>query len=221
MTTIVGIQGDGFALVCADSQISEISSDGYATQVLTLREGSGKIAANGRYLFGAAGDLRAINLLHHAFAPPVCPPNLKGKKLDHFITVKFIPALRECFDHHGYATPVSESSEHMAQHGSIILVVINGVIYTVDGDYSWVSDPNGVYALGTGAQYAMGAVHALQGKTKFNLFTAKKTVLQAMAAAAKFDPYTGAPYHSFVQEAEKDKSRVKQVSTSNPKKIGK
>jgi ATP-dependent protease HslVU (ClpYQ) peptidase subunit len=101
------------------------------------------------------------------------------------------------------------------------LVVINGVIYTVDGDYSWVSDPNGVYALGTGAQYAMGALHALQGKTKLNLFTAKKTVLQAMAAAAKFDPYTGAPYHSFVQEAEKDKSGVKQVSTSNPKKIGK
>jgi ATP-dependent protease HslVU (ClpYQ) peptidase subunit len=109
----------------------------------------------------------------------------------------------------------------MAQHGSIILVVINGVIYTVDGDYSWVSDPNGIYAIGTGAQYAMGAVHALQGKTKFNLFTAKKTVLKAMAAAAKFDPYTGAPYQSFVQEAEREASKVKQVSKSVTKKIGK
>ena len=87
MTTIIGIQGDGFALVCTDSQISDIDTQGYATQIATLRESASKIATNGRYLVGAAGDVRAINILHHAFTPPTAPANLKGKRLDHFMTV--------------------------------------------------------------------------------------------------------------------------------------
>lgn len=223
MTTIIGIQGDGFAVVCADSQVSDVSSDGSVTQIVTLRESSGKLAINGRYVLGAAGDVRAINILHHAFTPPAAPPNLKGKKLDQFMTVKFIPALRECFEIQGYAAPQNEQSEHLAEQGSSVIVVVNGVIYTVESDYSWFSDSAGVYALGTGAQYAMGALHALTHKAKdLNINTAKQYVLKALAAAAKFDPYTGAPYHTYVQEgdrvAEATKSQVKRRSS---KKIGK
>ena len=66
MTTIIGIQGESFALICADSQISDVDDNGYATQVVTMREGTGKVQSNGRYLIGAAGDVRAINILHHA-----------------------------------------------------------------------------------------------------------------------------------------------------------
>ena len=79
MTTIVAIQGDNFALICSDSRISDIDGDGYAGQVSTLREGTSKVASNGKYLLGAAGDLRAINLLHHAFTPPPVPAELKVK----------------------------------------------------------------------------------------------------------------------------------------------
>ena len=70
MTTIIGIQGESFTLICADSQISDVDDNGYATQVVTMREGTGKVQSNGRYLIGAAGDVRAINILHHAFTPP-------------------------------------------------------------------------------------------------------------------------------------------------------
>jgi ATP-dependent protease HslVU (ClpYQ) peptidase subunit len=229
MTTIIGIQGDGFAVVCADSQVSDISSDGAVTQIVTLRESSGKLGANGRYILGAAGDVRAINILHHAFVPPAAPPNLKGKKLDQFITVKFIPALRECFEVQGYAAPQNEQSEHMAEQGSSVIVVINGVIYTVESDYSWFSDSVGIYALGTGAQYAMGALHTLTHKVKnLNINIAKQYLLKAMAAAAKFDPYTGAPYQTYVQEGEQTGESAKPHGkkkltkhTGNPKKIGK
>jgi len=223
MTTIVGIQGDGFAVVCADSQVSDISTDGSVTQIVTLRESSGKLGINGRYVLGAAGDVRAINILHHAFTPPAAPPNLKGKKLDQFITVKFIPALRECFEIQGYAAPQNEQSEHLAEQGSSVIVVVNGVIYTIESDYSWFSDSAGVYALGTGAQYAMGALHTLTHKAKdLSVNTAKQYVLKALAAAAKFDPYTGAPYHTYVQDgdrvAESTKSQSKRRTN---KKIGK
>ena len=82
MTTIAAIQGDGFALICADSRISDVYKDGNISQVGTLRESSSKIAINGKYLMGTAGDLRAINLLQHVFQPPTPTPHTKGKKLD-------------------------------------------------------------------------------------------------------------------------------------------
>jgi ATP-dependent protease HslVU (ClpYQ) peptidase subunit len=215
MTTIIGMQGEDFAVICADSRISEIDDGGIATQFGVLKDSSAKMALNGRYLLGAAGDLRAINLLHHAFTPPVCPPNLRGKKLDHFITVKFIPALRECFEAQGYASPDNDEKQHIAEHGSAVVAVINGTIYIIDGDYSWISDVNGVYAVGTGAQYALGALHALTPRRSLTLNTARKIAVQAVAAAAKFDPHTGAPYHTFVQGQEKTKTQTSQGTKRN------
>ena len=126
MTTVIGVQGDGFAVVCVDSRISSMDSTGLS-QIGTLREGSSKVAVNGKYLLGAAGDVRAINILHHVFQPPAPPPNIKGKKLDQFFTAKFIPALRECFDSQGYSIPDREDKEHMAEQGSTLLIAVNGV----------------------------------------------------------------------------------------------
>lgn len=197
MTTIVGVQGDGFALVCADSRISSMYQEG--AQISTLGANSSKIAINGKYLIGAAGDVRAINILHHAFQPPAPPPNVTGKKLDQFFTVKFIPALRECFELQGYATPEREDKEHIAEHSSTIIVAVNGVIYVVDGDYSWSSDANGVYAIGSGASYALGAMQVLTHNKRETIQQAKNHALKAINAAARFDPHTGPPYNIHVQ----------------------
>jgi len=203
MTTIVAIQGDNYSLVCSDSRISAMDEGGFASQVITLKEGNGKVAINGKYLLGAAGDMRAINILHHVFQPPALPPNTKGKKLDQFITSKFVPALRDCFEKQGYAVPTEkETSSHMAEHGSTILVSVNGSIYVVDGDYSWTSDAYGVYALGTGSAYALGALHVLMPKRKLTPTQAKSLALKAINAASKYDPYTGSPFHCYLQESD-------------------
>jgi len=76
MTTIVGLQGDGYCLIAGDTRIASIDGDGVAYQINTLKAETSKIAVNGKYLIGTAGDLRAINLLTHTLAPPICPPNL-------------------------------------------------------------------------------------------------------------------------------------------------
>jgi len=201
MTTIVGLQGDNFAVVYVDSRISSSDSGGYISQISTLKEGCGKVAVNGKYLLGAAGDVRAINILHHVFQPPTPPPNMRGKRLDQFFTAKFIPALRECFEQQGYAIPdIKEDKEHMAEQASTILVVIHGIIYVVDGDYSWTSDSSGMYALGSGSSYALGALQALVTNRKLTIPQAKKLALKALSTAAKFDPYTGSPFHYHIQE---------------------
>lgn len=203
MTTIVGFQGDGYSVVATDSRISSMDGSGFAYQVTTLGSGTSKIAQNGKYLLGAAGDVRAINILHHSFTPPQPAPSLKGKKLDAFITNKFIPSLRAAFEEHGYAAPERDSSDHIAEHSSTVVCVVNTAIYIIEGDYSWTSDTTGIYAIGTGAPYALGALQALLPKHKPNPQQAKTILLKALTITAKFDPYTGAPFQTYLQETVK------------------
>jgi ATP-dependent protease HslVU (ClpYQ) peptidase subunit len=205
LTTIIGIQGDGFCIATADSRISDVeATSDLISQIVSLKESNSKLAINGKYILGAAGDLRAINILHHAFNPPTPPPNLRGKKLDQFVTVKFIPALRECFEHYGYAIADNDEKHHIAEHASTVFMAINGQIYIIDGDYSWISDSTGLFAIGTGAQYALGAMFTMMPKKgKLTVGSARTMALKAIAAAARFDPYTGAPYHTFTQGIDK------------------
>jgi len=209
MTTIVGIQGEEFAVICADSRISTESDGGY--QIGTLREGSGKLAQNGKYLIGAAGDVRAINILHHVFQPPQPPQNLRGKKLDQFFTSKFIPALRECFDTQGYSVPDRDDKSHIAEQGSSIIVAINSQIYVIESDYSWSSEASGLYSLGSGSAYALGAMTVLIRNKKLNSQQARSIALRALAVASKYDSGTGAPYQAFVQGQKVSTKRRKTV----------
>jgi ATP-dependent protease HslVU (ClpYQ) peptidase subunit len=201
MTTILGVQGDGFSVICTDSRISTMDEGGFASQIMTLGRNSSKVATNGKYLLGAAGDVRAINIIHHVFQPPVPTPGLSDSKLDQFFTTKFIPSLRACFEVQGYASPERDDSTHIAEQGSTIICSIHGSIYVVDGDYSWTSDVTGLYALGTGGAYAQGAMSVLFDKKKQLTPPQVKTLcLKAISVAAKYDPYTGPPYYCYIQE---------------------
>lgn len=209
MTTIIGIQGDGFAILCADSRISSVDDDGFVSRIQTMPSGVSKISQLGNLLIGVAGDIRAINLISYAFQPPQPAINLRGRKLDEFITNKFIPSLRECFDSNGYSPPPRESSEHLAEHGSEMLVVVNKTIYQIDNDYAWCLEASGVHAIGTGAQYALGALSALMPVGQFSFTVAKKHITRAMAITSKYDPHTGSPYVVFHQDESNKQSRVK------------
>ena len=107
---------------------------------------------------------------------------------------------KPCFEKQGYAAPERDTSTHIAEHGSTILVVVSGCTYVVDGDYSWTSDISGMYALGTGSAYALGALHVLGSSKKMTVAQAKRAALKAIAVASKYDPYTGAPFHCHFQE---------------------
>jgi hypothetical protein len=167
-------------------------------------------------LIGVSGDVRAINLVAHSLQVPQVSASLRGKKLDDYVTNKFIPALRACFDANGYSTPPKESSDHIAEQGSEMLLAVNSVIYQIGNDYAWSNDASGLYAIGTGEQYAIGALAALL-KTKVTAVAmAKKQCLNALAIAAKFDPHTGYPYQTFQQDGTNTTRRV-----AKPKNEGK
>jgi len=222
MTTIIAVQGEGFCVIGVDSRVSTFEDSGYASQIMTLREGTTKVAANGKYFLGVAGDVRAINILHYVFEPPQPPVNIIGKKLDEFMTAKFIPALRECFEQQGYASPESnEEKKHIAEHDSTVLVAVNGSVYVIDGDYSWASDATGIYALGSGGAYALGAM-SIAAKKKMTIPYAKAACIKALNIASRFDPHTGAPYYWFVQETNKQQKKpgrpLRKTKTKTKKK---
>lgn len=189
MTTIVAAQGDNWAVIGYDSLVSDESG-----RSSILGRGSSKIVKNGQYLLGAAGDARAINILAHVFSPPK-PNDLVGVRLDKFITSKFVPALRACFEDQGYAP---QQLREIAQHGSVVIAVVNGATYEIDEDYSWVRDSTGVYAAGTGGDFALGAMHAaLGGKevSSFGLDQIKKIVKDCVTIAVRLDNQSGGPVH--------------------------
>lgn len=193
MTTVLAVQGDGWAVVGFDSQVSDENG-----RMLLLGQGSSKIAKNGPYLLGAAGDVRAINILAHAFNPPK-PGPLVGARLDRFITSKFVPELRSCFEDHGYA---AREAKERATHGSVVLVIVNGAIYEIDEDYSWVRDASGIYAAGTGGDFALGAMHAFLGDESIasvGMDRTKKMIRESIAVGIKFDSGSGGQIHIMQQ----------------------
>jgi ATP-dependent protease HslVU (ClpYQ) peptidase subunit len=198
MTTVIGIQGNDYCILVADTRITSTTEDGTPNQINTLKQDTSKIAVNGKYLIATAGDLRAINLLTHTWQPPTTPPNLKGKKLDEHITNKIIPTIKQLFETHGYTHTQTTDQPTRAGHDSELLLAINHTIYQIDGDYAWYTDQHNTYAIGTGAPYALGALAVLP--TPRNPAQARKHALKAIATAARYDPNTGHPYHTHQQQ---------------------
>lgn len=194
MTTIVAVQGQSWAVVGFDSRVTEEGGRSY-----TLGRGSAKVVKNGQYLLGAAGDVRAINILAYAFQPPKAL-DLTGIRLDRFMTSKFVPALRECFEDHGYA---AKESKEQAQHGSTVLAIVNGQIYEIDEDYAWVRDTTGIYSFGSGGDYAIGAMYAKSGDdiAGLNMSDVQKLIRESLHIAAKLDIGSGPPFHILSQSA--------------------
>lgn len=194
MTTIVAVQGQSWAVVGFDSRVTEEGGRSY-----TLGRGSAKVVKNGQYLLGAAGDVRAINILAYAFQPPKAL-DLTGVRLDRFMTSKFVPALRECFEDHGYA---AKESKEQAQHGSTVLAIVNGQIYEIDEDYAWVRDMTGIYSFGSGGDYAIGAMYAKSGGeiSNLNMADVQKLIRESLHIAARLDIGSGPPFHVLNQSA--------------------
>jgi ATP-dependent protease HslVU (ClpYQ) peptidase subunit len=188
MTTMVAVQGPHWSVVGCDSQVTE------ENRVFNLPKDNPKIVKNGPFLLGAAGDMRAINLLAYQFKPPAPPVNCSGNKLDRFIATKFVPELKSLFDDVQYGEKGSQDST--------ILCVVHGAAYEIGSGYDWARDTSGIYAFGSGGSYALGSLHSeLEGK-KFTVSSVRAAVRRSLEVASRLDPNTGGQFLIFVQQDE-------------------
>lgn len=169
MTTVIAIQHDDGVDMIADSQINANGQPYFHADMV-------KIVERGKYLIGVAGRVVALQAIQNAWNPPTLS-SYKGT-LYNFVITKVIPSLKSFIDDSKLFTDKDKEDGDLFS----ILIAINGNLFEIDQDYSVARRESGVYAIGSGSDYALGAL------------TVGASAMQAMEVAASLDVNTHAPF---------------------------
>jgi len=178
MTTIVGVQTADGCVIASDSRVAE------GGKVYTHPE-MVKAVERGNYIIGGAGDYRALQVVLHGWQPPLVTVKAK-QNLYEFVINKVAPSLKTTLTEAGIEFTKSSDSDDKFELS--LLVGINGTMFEIDSDFAVAMNDTGLYAIGSGGDYALGALHA------------GATVLDAMRIAAVNNNGTSAPFHILEQE---------------------
>lgn len=187
MTTLIAVQGNGWAMVGADRRSTD-SND------VPVRMATSKIVEVGSFLIAGAGSVRNCNVLQYGWTPPKPVGDL-----DKFMTRRFIPAMRENFQKAGIDLKADSTA---AEHDSEFMVLVRGQVYMVSDDYSWERSASGLYAGGSGGSAALGAMMALGWHVDDPKIT-KQNMLTALEIASELDINSSRPYDICLQKAPK------------------
>jgi ATP-dependent protease HslVU (ClpYQ) peptidase subunit len=174
MTTIVGVVKNGNVTLGADSQVTD---NDRKNNSLTME----KITKNNGYFIAGSGDSTPCDILQHIFIPPV-PNATERKNIYKFMITKFVPSMRECLEDNGYKADPKEDS------GFSMLIAFDGEIFDIGDDFSVVLNDDGIYGVGNGSKYAIGALYA------------GASVEKALEIAATNDIYTSGPFQIVRQQ---------------------
>lgn len=139
MTTVVAVESAEGVVFASDTRVG-----GYYVNDGNVE----KVVSNGCLTFGTAGFLRAIQVLQYA-SLPVPPVDCDPVEADRFVTKELVPEIRRAFN---------DADEKSSLEGSAFLASVRGRVYDISGDGAWVRNPNGFYAIGSGAKFALGAL---------------------------------------------------------------
>lgn len=179
MTTIVGVQNADGCVIASDSRVADNG------KVYTHPE-MVKAVERGSYIIGGAGDYRALQVVLHGWQPPLVSAKAK-QNLYEFVINKVAPSLKSTLTDAGIE--FNKSSDNNDDKFELQLIIgINGTIFELDSDFAVAMNDTGLYAIGSGGDYALGALHA------------GASVLDAMRIAAVNNNGTSAPFHILEQE---------------------
>ena len=174
MTTIVGIEYPDRVEMMADSQISYLNRSFHHDDIV-------KIVKLEDYLFGICGHFVAMQTIQNFWNPPKVPKKLKGSLLS-FVITQVIPSLKDIIEEHSLAFNKED------QDSFCILLAVKGQLFEIDQDFSVSRNNKNRYAIGTGADFALGALDA------------GSSIDQAMIIAASLDIFTAEPFTHECQE---------------------
>jgi len=146
-----------------------------------------KVFRNGPALIGACGSIRQKQLLRYVLQLPV---ETLSWDVDRWVAVDLTKAMIAMADDwHTNRVKDNVATSHNA------LLAIHGRCYELQSDYSFTRCRSGEYAIGSGDEYAFGALHATRGGDP------KGRVLTALEAAAERCPTVAGPFDIEFQEA--------------------
>jgi len=172
MTTVVGIAHNDKVYIGGDSQIT---SGWQKTQSEDC-----KVFRRSDLIFGCSGAFRFTNIVRYHFDPPY----YAGAHSDmEYICVHVVENIRKLCKELGQSkiTANQEDSE------SNFLVAYRNQIYQISGDFAVNQNDSDLYTLGSGREYALGALRALD-----NLAPIER-IQRAIEIAASFDIGTSGP----------------------------
>ena len=178
MTTIVGVQYEDSCIIASDSRVA---ADG---KVYTHPE-MVKAVERGSYIIGGAGDYRALQVVLHGWQPPIVTAKAKTN-LYEFVINKVAPSLKTTLSDAGIEFTKSPDNPD-GKFELSLLIGINGVLFEIDSDFAVAMNDNNFYGIGSGGDFALGALHA------------GASVLDAMRIAAINNNGTSAPFYILEQ----------------------
>jgi ATP-dependent protease HslVU (ClpYQ) peptidase subunit len=180
MTTIIGVQYDGSCTLVADSLVSDDSGRTWTHPDMT------KLNQRGDFIIGGSGEVAPCDIAQHIWDPPRLTTADK-KDIYHFMITKAMPSFRKCLKDNGYN--FEEEQEKGSGSRFDFIMAVNGELFEVADDLSVTRNVDGYYGVGSGAQIALGALHAGAKPVK------------AVQIAAKISIYTAGPFQTLTQDS--------------------
>ena len=180
MTTLIAFQGPDFAILGADSQVTDGDKR-------IISPSTPKIIKLKKYLLAVSGDCRPGDILTYNWTPPA----YDGTNPVTFMGKKIVPSIIAAFKLQGF----DYTKEGVSYS---YLLAFAGNIFEIGDDLSITQSDDGLYGVGSGSAYALG-VMAAQLPLLTNLDMAKEGILEALAISAKYDINTAPPFQIEVQ----------------------
>lgn len=172
MTCVVGL---------VEKETVHIGVDSAAVQGWTRRASRvPKVFRRGPFLIGYTTSFRMGQLLQHHLD---VPPQEAGQDDMEYLVTHFIERVRALLKEKGF-TKVEQNTEK----GGQFLVGYRGRLYTVESDFQVGEHFDGFEVLGSGSEFALGAMKALAN------VPAKQRIRRALEIAAHFNMGVCAPF---------------------------
>jgi ATP-dependent protease HslVU (ClpYQ) peptidase subunit len=179
MTTIVGVQLEHGCVIVSDSRIAAGGKVYTHTDMV-------KAVERGSYIISGAGDYRALQVVLHGWTPPLVTVKAKTN-LYEFMINKVIPSLKATLTEAGVDFGKS-SNDSDDKFDLSLLIAVNGTLFEIDPEFAVGMNSTGFYGIGSGGDYAVGALHA------------GASTLDAMRIASLNSNETAPPFHILEQE---------------------
>jgi len=173
MTCIIGLEEDGKIYIGGDS------ASGYPNIVRSTT--TQKVFAIEPFIFGYTSSFRMGQILHYNIDFPIPPESIYNEE---YMVGIFIEIVRKQFKEYGFSK--IETNE---ESGGTFLVGVAGQIWQVESDFQVSRPKDGIFAIGSGSDVALGAMKALEHKLE-----PRERILDALAICAYFCPYVRPPF---------------------------
>lgn len=181
MSCVVGLKSDKGIIMGADSAalMGNYIMSSYKE----------KIFIKDNFVYGACGLVRQSQVLRCYFSEP---PIAVGQDIESYLVGPYSVALGDCLRECGLLEkPLqADPGEASKYTGVEFAIALGGQLFTITQDLAVIPIDDYI-ALGSGGEYAMGAMHALEDVEIYP----KHRLLRALQASASHSPDVKAPFY--------------------------